>query len=483
MRVLHVATEQFPLLKVGGLADVLGALPLAQAAQGLSPRILLPGHAPLLRALGAMAIQCPDWNGAGRLLLGPSPSGIPIYVLDAPDYFGPSENPYLDNGTGPARFSLLAKAALHLAQAGDGCGWMPDLVHCHDWPAGLVPAYLKFLAERPVPTVMTVHNAAFQGLYPKAAVPELGLPAEALTSEGVELHGRVSLLKAGLRHAGKITTVSPTYAAELRTIENGMGLDPLFTERSADFTGILNGVDQDNWNPANDPDLIISYDQTKLENRGVNKAALQEELGLRPDMERPLFGVVSRMDQLKGLDLLLDDLGVLGSMGAQVAVLGSGDRSLEEGFSKACLAWPGRVAWVSRHDESLAHRIFGSADFLVVPSRSEPCGLTQQYALRYGAVPIVRKTGGLADTVIDDGDGTACAGQANGLVFEEATPEDLARALARARDLFRDRPETLRGLQRAGMQKDLSWSVPASQYTALYESLFPGPGGHGALAH
>lgn len=474
MRVLHVATEFFPLLKVGGLADVLGALPLAQARQGLSSRVLLPGHAAILDGLAGSGIQCPGWEGAGRLLLGLSPSGVPIYVLDAPDHFGHSENPYEDNGSGPVRFGLLAKAALHLAQAGDGMGWIPDLVHCHDWPTGLVPAYMGLLAERPIPTVMTVHNAAYQGLYPKETFPELGLPAEVLTPDGVELHGRVSLLKAGLLYASKITTMSPTYAAELQRTEGGMGLEGVFASRSGDFLGILNGVDQDIWNPAKDPDLIVSYNHLQLESRVVNKASLQEELGLSPDAEAPLFGVVSRMDELKGLDLLLEELDLLKAMGAQLVVLGCGDRALEEGFSKASAAFPGGIAWVFRHDESLAHRIFGSADFLVVPSRSEPCGLTQLYALRYGVVPIVRKTGGLADTVVDEGDGAAPVEGANGITFNEATPEALARALTRAWDLFWERPEDLQNIQQRGMQQDFGWSGPASQYTALYQSLFPG---------
>lgn len=477
MRILHVATELFPLLKVGGLADVLGALPLAQARQGLNPRVLLPGHAGILEGLAVSGIQCPGWEGPGRLLLGLSPSGVPIYVLDSPDHFGHSENPYEDNGEGPVRFSLLAKAARHLAQAGDGMGWGPDLVHCHDWPAGLVPAYIG-LGERPIPTVMTVHNAAYQGLYPKETFPQLGLPPEILSSEAIELHGRLSLLKVGLQYADKITTVSPTYAAELQRPDGGMGLEDVFASRSGDFFGILNGVDDDIWNPAKDPDLIVSYNHLQLEGRAVNKAALQEELGLWPDAEVPMFGVVSRMDELKGLDILLQELDLLKGMGAQLVVLGCGDQALEAGFSRAAMAFPSGVAWAPRHDESLAHRIFGSVDFLVVPSRSEPCGLTQMYALRYGAVPIVRKTGGLADTVVDEGDGAARVEGANGITFEEATPEALAQALRRAWDLYWARPEILQDLQRRGMQLDLGWAGPASQYAALYQSLCPAHSGH-----
>lgn len=471
MRVLHVATELFPLLKIGGLGDVLGALPIEQAQLGIQARVLLPGHAPILDEVRASGAACLGWPGEGRILLGTSPSGIPLYVLDAPALFDHSENPYAENGHGPLRFSVLAKAATWLATVGDGLGWVPDLVHAHDWPAGLVPAYLALGPGPVTPTVMTVHNAAYQGLFPRETFPGLDLPAQAFTPEGLEFHGKVSLLKAGLSYAQKITTVSPRYAAELQLPEGGMGLDGVFTQRVEDFQGILNGVDLEVWNPAKDPALAASFDPANMGGRAHNKLALQRELGFAPSAGTPLFAVVSRLDELKGLDLLLEDLGLLMGREAQLVVLGRGDPALEKGFAEASATLAGRMAWVSRHDEALAHRILGGADFLVMPSRSEPCGLTQMYAMRYGTLPIVRRTGGLADTVKDEIGEPLTAPGANGISFDLATPEALAQALMRACDLFEKQPEFLHRLQQNAMKQDVGWSGPARKYQTLYRSL------------
>lgn len=479
MRILHVATELHPLIKVGGLGDVVAALPPEQAHLGHDPRILIPGYPAVMgSAQGLTAASAVP--GGGRLLHGYAPSGIPLYVLDAPKAFGGSGGPYARD-MDPCGYRLLGEAALLLAMAGDDAGWRPQVVHAHDWPAALAPAYLAHgRGPRPA-TVITVHNAAYQGLLPAASYPELGLPPEAYCPEGVEFHGQVSLLKAGLRYADRITTVSPTYARELQTPEGGMGLDGLFRHRAADLVGILNGIDTRLWDPAHDAALLANYTAETLALRPLNRAVLLDEGGLDPEAEGPLFAVVSRLDPLKGLDLLLEALPEALAAGARLVVLGTGAPSLEAGFQALAEAYPGRAVLAARHDETLAHRIFAGADFLVVPSRSEPCGLTQLYAQRYGAVPVVRRTGGLADTVVDPLENPSLA---NGLTFEDATSSAVAQALRRARELFTSRPADYQQLQRQGMSKDSGWGPPAHAYLNLYHDLMRSPhGSPGSVDH
>jgi len=466
VRVLHVATELFPVLKVGGLGDVLAALPREQGRRGLDARILLPGLPSVLEGL-LQVRAIPGWSGAGRLLRGLAPSGLEVYALDQPEHFGRLASPYEDSEGHPERFAAFGAAAARLARHGDGEGWAPEVTHLHDWPAALAAAYLALWPGPKPPTVLTVHNAGYQGLFPAEAFSALDLPADAYSPEGLEFHGQVSLLKAGLLHADRLTTVSPTYAVELQTPEGSWGLHGLFRQRAADFSGILNGVDAEVWNPATDSALAWPFDAGNLDDRAWNKAALQSGLGLRVDPDTPMLAVVSRLDAMKGLDLLLANAERLDAAGTQLLVLGQGDAALESAFDALAAGCQGRVAWVRGHDEVLAHQIFGGTDFLVMPSRSEPCGLTQLYGLRYGAVPIVRRTGGLADTVRDGN------GSATGFVFGEATAEALGAALAQACELYRRGPGALRAIQARGMAEDFGWAAPARAYQALYESLLP----------
>ncbi|HJW08368.1 MAG TPA: glycogen synthase, partial [Holophagaceae bacterium] len=418
---------------------------------------------------GLEILPLPMEEGA-RLLFGRAPSGLPVYLLDAPWLFGRDTNPYAEDGGSPRRYAALAVAASRLAEEGDGAGWKPDVVHAHDWPAGLVPAYVAGLGPSRPATVMTVHNAAYQGLFPGKAFAELGLPEASFSPQGVEFHGKVSLLKAGLQYADKLTTVSPTFARELQAPAGGKGLEGLFAHRAADLSGILNGVDTSVWDPAFDPFLPMLYDDGTVDRRTFNKITLQAELGLEEDLGAPLFGVVSRLDPLKGLDLVLENEELLAELGAQLVVLGRGSGILEDGFRELAEARPRQVALVPDQNEGLAHRIFGGADFILVPSRYEPCGLTQMYAQRYGALPIVRRTGGLADTVEDLEIGGP---EATGFVFEEATAEALAGAIFRANAWFREAPDALKLVQRRAMVRDFSWAGPAQQYQDLYASLAP----------
>ncbi|HJV91487.1 MAG TPA: glycogen synthase GlgA [Holophagaceae bacterium] len=474
MRILHVATELFPLFKVGGLGDVLAGLPLAQATQGEDVRILLPG----LAALGPLVVDLErlHWPGLPRALgRGRSPAGLPLYLLDIPSPYSAEGPAYRDQAEGAADLGLLAQVATRLALEGDGQGWRPEVVHAHDWPTGLVPAQLAQVRGPRPRTVFTIHNAAHQGLYPRRTFPSLGLPPEADTPEGVEFYGQVSFIKAGVRYADKLTTVSPTYRQELLRAGEGMGLEGLLQARSADFIGILNGVDAATWDPRTDAALALPFDEGSLGLRAVNKRALQRELGLEEDESVPLAAVVSRLDVQKGLDLVQANAESILARGAQLAVLGVGDPELEASFRSLSVRHSGRIAFARTHDEDLAHRFFGAADFVLLPSRFEPCGLTQLYAMRYGALPIARCTGGLADTVVDPEFGRPAAGPPTGFVFTEPTAEALGGALERAFRVREEIPEQLEALQRGAMARDSGWAVPARAYGALYRTAMDPP--------
>jgi starch synthase len=476
VRVLSAASEVYPLVKTGGLADVAGALPKALAAEDVAVTTLVPGYPAVLAAVPNASVVLPvdDLFGAGARVLAASAAELELFVLDAPHLFARAGNPY----TGPdgrdwpdnaLRFGAFAQIAARIAR-GAIPGYRPDVVHAHDWQAGLVPAYLRYAGEPAPPSVVTVHNLAFQGLFPAHLLPALGLPPEAFTVDGVEYYGAIGYLKAGLQLANRITTVSPAYAAEITTPEGGMGLDGLLRARSAVLSGILNGIDVDVWNPATDPHLAANYDAAHPEARAANTAALQARFALEPDPHALVFGVVSRLTEQKGLDLLAAAVPSLLQTGAQLALLGAGDASLEQAFSAAARAYPGRIACEIGYDEALAHRIQAGADALLVPSRFEPCGLTQLCALRYGAVPVVSRVGGLADTIVDANEMALAAGVATGLQFAPPARDALERALARAAELFRDAPAWSR-MGANGMRTDVSWRRPASRYARLYREL------------
>lgn len=471
MRVLAVASECYPLVKTGGLADVVGALPAALASHGIAVTTLLPGYPAVLSAL-TEAREVGSLDAGARVLAGTA-LGLDLLVLDAPRLFDRPGSPYLAPGGGDwpdnaQRFSALARAAAMIATGGTTLGRY-DLVHAHDWQAALAPAYLAHAGSPRVPSVLTVHNMAFQGQFPPEIFPTLGLPEEAFAVEGIEYYGMVGFLKAGLHYASAITTVSPTYAREIATPEGGMGLDGLIRRRAADVSGIVNGIDTAVWNPAADPALAARYDMDTLSRRGQNRAALSAAFGLAPG-EGPLFAVVSRLTWQKGMDLLAEALPALVDAGGALVLLGTGDAALEGAFLAAAQRFPGRIGVRIGFDEALSRLMFGGADAILVPSRFEPCGLTQLYGLRYGCVPVVARTGGLADTVIDANEAAREAGAATGLHFAPVTAAALAAALARAGELFADRPGW-EAMQRAGMQADLSWPRRAARYAALFRGL------------
>jgi starch synthase len=476
IRVLAVASEIYPIVKTGGLADVVGALPAALRDHDVETRTLVPGYPDVLRALptAETLLDRPEFYGGPIRVLGGSHDGLDLIALDAPHLFDRPGNPYLgpdgkdwpDNGI---RFAALSRIAAEIGQ-GIIPSFVPDIVHAHDWQAGLVPAALHYAGESRPGTVMTVHNLAYQGQFPVGMLAAFGLPTESYAVDGVEYYGMISLLKAGLQFADRITTVSPTYAREIQSDDGGMGLGGLLRERSNVLSGILNGIDVSVWNPANDPNIAEPFSAERLPPRAANKTALQRRFGLDPSADALLLGVISRLSWQKGLDLLLDTIPTLLSEGIQLALLGSGDRDLQDRYQALAQAYPGRIAVVIGYDEALAHLIQAGSDALAVPSRFEPCGLTQLCALRYGAVPIVSDVGGLADTVLDVDEAADAGGTATGVKFGPVTSDALAHALRKANLLFNDKV-TWRRLQQGGMTTDVSWQDRAGHYAALYREL------------
>jgi len=473
LRVLHVAAEVFPLVKTGGLADVVAALPPALAGQGADVRLLLPGLPQMLDAVlhAKPVLEIGGSFGAGRvrLLLGRMPvSELPVYLVDAPFLFRREGGPYqsadgAEWSDNLQRFGLLGWVAAHLAAGELDSTWAPELVHAHDWHAAMTCAYLNQHPFTAAASVFTVHNLAFQGLFPLDDWPLLGLSSRYRSPAGLEYHGHLSFMKAGLKFADRVTTVSPTYAREIATHEFGAGLDGVIRGRGSDVSGILNGIDDTLWDPAADTALAMRYSNAQMAGKAACKSQLQREAGLQLDPEAPLLVLVSRLTSQKGLDLVLSSLPELLRQGAQILVQGTGDPALEAAFGAAAAANPGCVAAFIGYDENRAHRIVAGGDMILVPSRFEPCGLTQMYGLRYGTVPVVRRVGGLADTVCEDGG----PGGGTGFVFDAATPGALLACITRAIERFRQ-PAAWAALQRDGMAQPLSWDGPAREYLALY---------------
>ena len=472
-RVLSVASECVPLIKTGGLADVVGALPGALAPLGWDMRVLLPAY----RALRPMAadwpvvFEIPDlFGGSGRVLHG-EVAGISVLLLDAPHLFdregGPYSNAAGDHPDNALRFAALSWVAAAIARDGLTDGWLPDIVHCHDWQAGFAPAYLSYSEGRKVATVMTVHNIAFQGWAPAWQLGGLRLPASQFYPGALEYFGGLSSLKAGLVTADAITTVSPTYASELMRAEFGMGLEGVIVARTNSVSGILNGVDMAVWSPEADP-AITPYSAKTLKDKAVNRAVLQAEFGL--DVPGPLAIVVSRLTDQKGIDLLPAVIPEFVKGGGGLLVLGSGDPALEAAMRALATRFPGRVAVRIGYDEGLSHRMFAGGDAVLVPSRFEPCGLTQMYGLRYGTLPVVAAVGGLADTVITANPAGLAAGVATGLTFHPTDAPAFAQALRQLLTLFAD-PKQWAKLQRNAMAHPVGWETSAAAYADLYESL------------
>ncbi len=450
-----------PLIKTGGLADVAGSLPLALQSLHCDVRVALPFYGELadrvqtVRSIARMHLQ----NRDIEVFDATAPQGQRVWLVACPELFGRNGNPYIDaSGSdwpdNAERFALFSRAVAWLATHPNDTDFRPNVVHLNDWQTGLVAPLLSRETNAP-PTLFSIHNLAYQGLYDRATFDQLGLPTDLWSIDGLEFHGSMAFIKGGIAFADRITTVSPTYATEIQTLEYGYGLDGLIRHRASVLRGILNGIDTSVWNPTVDPLLRARYTVTNLERKLINKRAVQAQLGLDPS-DAPLLGVVSRLAHQKGIDLILALVDALVSLPAQLAVLGSGDPSIEQLLRVASAQHPGRVAFHSGHDESMAHLIEAGADIFLMPSRFEPCGLNQMYSQAYGTIPVVRKTGGLIDTVqpVSGRSGT-------GFLFGPATPEALLGAVRNAVAASRNR-HTWRAIQRNGMAQDFSWRSSAA---------------------
>ncbi|HLO77954.1 MAG TPA: glycogen synthase GlgA [Magnetospirillum sp.] len=486
MRVLFASSEVYPLVKTGGLADVSGALPAALIEAGQDVRVLLPGYAEAMdKAEGKRQVaSLGDPLGVGvdaRLVSATLPgSGVPVWLIDCPNLYHRKGGPYQDvDGADYAdnalRFGLLSWAAAHLCTLGSPVKWRPDVLHCHDWQTGLAPAYLKAwdVVDRPA-TVFTIHNIAYQGQFPADTVPRLGLPWEMYQVQGLEYWDTMSFLKAGLVYSDKLTTVSPRYSREIQAAPHGCGLEGVLAERSADLTGILNGADYGVWNPGDDANLAHPYEPLDyVAGKAANKAALQAELGLEQNPDAPLLIIVSRLNDLKGMDLVLSVLPTILRQGAQLAVVGTGDRSLEDGFRAVAAANPTQVSVTIGYSEPLAHKLMAGGDMLLMPSRFEPCGLTQFYAMRYGTIPVVHVTGGLADTVVDTTYDGLMTGTATGFAFEHANAGAFQWTVERALGMFRQKDQWGK-IQLSCVTQDFTWNRSAARTIDLYRSLTGG---------
>ncbi|MBI4920284.1 MAG: glycogen synthase GlgA [Devosia nanyangense] len=473
--VVSVASEAHPLIKTGGLADVTGALPAALAAHDVTVRTLLPGYPAVMGALegGRVVAEMPDFfGGFGRLLAGRG-GGLDIIAIDAPHLYDRPGNPYVgpDRKDWPDNWKRFAGLSFAAYEIGRGLleNYRPDVLHCHDWQAGLTPAYVAFNAPTRAKTVMTVHNIAFQGRYEWSIFNDLRIDFRAAQENAIEYFGGIGFLKAGLQTADALTTVSPTYALEIKGPAYGMGLEGLLQVRAEHLTGILNGIDIHEWDPMTDLKLVQHYSHNSIEQRAGNRQALAQRFGL-DDAPGPMFSVVSRLTWQKGLDMLVEVADDLVAAGGKLIVLGSGDAEIENGLAGAAMRHPGKVGFVRGYDEPLSHLIQGGADVMLVPSRFEPCGLTQLYGLRYGCVPLVSRVGGLADTVIDANEAAVEAGVATGIVFAPATVEALREAIRRTARLY-GRDKVWRKMQRRGMKSDVSWELSAEKYAKLYRRL------------
>lgn len=484
IRVLYVSSEVYPLAKTGGLADVSSVLPSALRQLGVDARILMPAYSGVIEGLGGQPVgpplrTLPDLE-AVQLFQGTLPEALPgaltpVYAIGCASLYNRPGGPYVDTHGGDwpdnaIRFGVLSKIA---ALFGSGSGfehWQPHIIHCNDWQAGLAPAYLAHDPEARARSVVSIHNLAFQGNFSPDLLPVLGLPWACFHAHGVEFYGQISFLKAGLYYADHITTVSRRYAHEIQTPEFGFGLQGLLADHNNRLTGILNGIDADHWNPETDPYLSVHYGPGNLCDKARNKRLLQERLALALEPHQPLLALITRLTYQKGIDLLLELAEELLQQPLQLAILGSGDKTYEAQWRALAEEYPGQVGVTIGYDEQLAHLLEAGADIFLMPSRFEPCGLNQMYSMRYGTLPVVRCTGGLADSVVDTTPRSLLDGRATGFVFEGANRAELLACILRTLLLYGDQ-HTWRRIQYNGMQQDFSWSASAAQYLELYRQL------------
>jgi starch synthase len=469
MKILFVTSEFADFAKAGGLADVSAALPRALRRQGVDVRILMPAYQNVLDKLRVLSVvgSLPGQSAIEPCLIGETRTadGIPVYLILAPSLYQRSGTPYstpegYDWGDNDVRFARLGLAAAEIAKGVDGIGWKPDVVHVHDWAAALAPAYLAWSGSK-VPSILTIHNLAHQGIFPADRLDALAIPHDAFRTDGVEFHNYISFMKAGLTYANHVTTVSATYADEITGEALGSGLQGLMSGLASEgrLTGIVNGL-EDDWDPTTDPHLLKSFDADDPSGKAENKAFVGLSLCLAPS-EGPLFGIVSRLVHQKGLDLVADIAGELVERGGQIAILGTGDPNVERMLLDLSRRYRGAIGLVAGFSDTMAHRVVAASDFFLMPSRFEPCGLTQMQAQRYGALPIAHATGGLADT-IDDGE--------TGFLFHDFSREAFLDACRRAFEVY-SAPDALTSMRSTAMRRRFDWEGPARDYIRLYSEV------------
>jgi starch synthase len=475
-KILFVTSEVHPLIKTGGLADVSGSLPKSLVDLGEDVRIILPYYQAIKTNQAIYYKSTVKINGDEVNILETRLPGteVTVWLVDYPKFFKLPGNPYHDEAGNPwansaERFGLFCYTVVEIAMNRGYLDWKPDIIHCNDWQSGLVPALLSLESGRPA-TLFTIHNLAYQGLFPKSANFSLNLPSELWDSGSTEFHGKLSFLKCGLTYADRINTVSPTYALEIQSPQFGCGLDGLLSHRKDVLSGILNGIDTDHWNPATDTNIDANFEPNTLNKKALNKSALQTKLSLPITNKVPVFGLISRLVEQKGIDLILECLPDILALPLQLVVLGSGDKVFEQQLSAFAKANPDKMAVKIGYDEGLAHQIEAGADIFLMPSRYEPCGLNQMYSQLYGTIPLVSKVGGLADTVVDALPESLGNNTATGIVFDKTLSGTLFEVIKRALMLY-SQPKAWEQIQVNGMLKDFSWKHSAEQYRALYELL------------
>jgi starch synthase len=476
VKLLFVASEVYPLVKTGGLADVAGSLPSVMAREGVDVRLLLPAYHSVLEGLDSADLVAEmELGGTGiRILQTTLPgSGVTTWLLQHSTFSDRPGNPYQDEHgilwpDNADRFMLLSRLAAAIGSGDTPLDWRPDVLHCNDWHTGPAIALTHQMTERPR-TVFTIHNLAHMGIFDRATFDRLQLPEHLWQDGSLEYYEQLSFIKAGLVFADHITTVSPTYAQEICESPGGMGLEGLLSQRRSRLVGILNGIDEAVWNPATDTHLEHNYGPDSLGNKRLNKSALQEALGLEVRDDLPLFGFVGRLVEQKGLELILPVLGDIVESPAQLVVLGTGESEYEHELGAQAATHPGAMAVILAYNETMAHRIEAAADIFLMPSLFEPCGLNQLYSLRYGTLPLVRAIGGLADTVVDADTGNLASGTASGFVFREPEPQEFLATARRALLLWHDKAAWER-VQKTAMQQDFTWQKSARHYLELYRS-------------
>jgi len=475
-KILFASSEVHPLIKTGGLADVAGSLPRALKELSQDIRVILPKYQSIklteeVRFISTVRVNNQDANILETKL---PDSDVIAWLVDCPTMFDVPGNPYVDESGNPwdniaDRFTLFSRVAVEVAMNRAHLDWRADVVHCNDWQTGLIPALLSIESNKPS-SVFTIHNMAYQGAFTQEVFDFLNLPKELWHPNGVEYHKMLSCLKSGLSYADRITTVSPTYALEIQTPEYGYGLEGLLSHKHEILSGIINGMDLDQWNPETDNYISEPYTTSSLAKKINNKTALQARSSLPVNKSIPLFGLISRLVDQKGVDLLIECLSEMVEMPLQLVLLGSGDKSVEQKLLNYSRLYPKQISVTIGYNEALAHQIEAGVDIFLMPSRFEPCGLNQMYSQRYGTIPIVRATGGLADTIEDALPKSIANGTASGISFKQASAGALLEAIKRALLLYNDK-KTWKKIQTTAMEKDFSWQNSAEQYLALYEEI------------